>query len=229
MRLIATAHGILPAAVAAPNPARRSWLKRLGAVLGGAALARPALASPTQVTSSEPFVGEIMLVGWAFATPGWLICDGSLVSISNYPALFQLIGTTYGGNGTTTFALPDLRGRAPKHTGQGAGLSSYARGQQGGSEGLTLTTPTLPAHSHTVNASTSPATSSSPVGAVPAVPTGTDVNGETVPVLAYTGTSTGTQAAGALANAGSGQAISLRSGQLALNYQICVDGIYPSS
>jgi microcystin-dependent protein len=229
MRLIATAHGILPAAAAAPNPARRSWLKRLGAVLGGAALARPALAGPTQVTGSEPYIGEIMLVGWNFATPGWLICDGSLISIADYSTLFQLIGTTYGGNGTTNFALPDLRGRAPKHTGQGPGLSTYVQGQQGGSESLTLTTATMSAHNHTVNASGAIATSSSPVGAVPAVPTGTDVNGETVAVLAYTATSTGTEAAGALANTGSGQAINLRSGQLAVNYQICVDGIYPPS
>ena len=140
MRLIATAHGIVTAPAAAPNPARRSWLKRLGAVLSAAALARPALAGPTQVTGSQPFIGEIMLVGWNFATPGWLICNGQLVAISDYPVLFQLIGTTYGGNGTTNFALPDLRGRAPKHTGQGNGLSNYVRGQQGGSESLTLTT-----------------------------------------------------------------------------------------
>lgn len=228
MRLIATAHGILPAAAAAPNPARRSWLKRLGAVLGATALARPALAGPTQVTGTQPYIGEIMLVGWNFATPGWLICNGTLVSISDYPDLFQLIGTTYGGNGSTNFALPDLRGRAPKHTGQGIGLSNYVQGQQGGSESLTLTTTTLPAHTHPVNASTNAATSSSPVGAVPAVPSGTDVNGQVVPVLAYTGTSTGTEAAGALTNTGSGQAIGLRSGQLAMNYQICVAGIYPT-
>jgi microcystin-dependent protein len=228
MRLIATAHGIVPAAAAAPNPARRSWLKRLGAVLGAAALARPALAGPTQVTGTEPFLGEIMLVGWNFATENWMICNGAILQISQYPALYQLIGTTYGGNGTTTFALPDLRGRAPKHTGQGAGLSTYVRGQQGGSEGLTLTTATMRAHGHAVNVSTSPATSSSPVGAVPAVPSGTDVNGETVPVLAYAdaGSSTGTEAA--LGSAGSDQAVNLRSGQLALNYQICVAGIYPS-
>jgi len=227
MRLIATTHGILPAAAAAPNPARRSWLKRLGAVLGGAALARPALAGPTQVTGYSPYIGEIMLVGWNFATPGWLICDGSLVAIADYSILFQLIGTTYGGDGQTTFGLPDLRGRAPKHTGQGSGLSSYSLGQQGGSETLTLTTSAMPAHSHPVNASTSPATSNSPVGAVPAVPSGTDVNGETVPVLAYTSPSTGTEATGALTSTGSGQALGLRSGQLAMNYQICVAGIYP--
>lgn len=229
MRLLATTHGILPAAAAAPNPARRSWLKRLGAVLGGAALARPALAGPTQVTGQSPYIGEIMLVGWSFATPGWLICDGSLVPIAQYNVLYSLIGTTYGGDGITTFALPDLRGRAPKHTGQGNGLSPYPQGQKGGSESLTLSTSTMPAHSHTVNASTSPATSNSPVGAVPAVPSGTDVNGQAVPVLAYTGTSTGTEATGALTNTGSGQALSLRSGQLAMNYQIATDGIYPSS
>ena len=229
MRLIATAHGIIPAAAAAPNPARRSWLKRLGAVLGAAALARPALAGPTQVTGSEPFLGEIMLVGWTFATENWMFCNGAILQISQYQALFQLIGNTYGGNGTTTFALPDLRGRAPKHTGQGTGLSTYVRGQQGGSEGLTLTTTTLPAHSHAVNVSTSPATSSSPVGAVPAVPSGTDVNGEAVPVLAYaaTGSSTGTEAA--LSSTGSDQAINLRAGQLALNYQICVQGTVPTA
>ncbi len=229
MRLIATAHGIVPAAAAAPNPARRSWLKRLGAVLGGAALARPALAGPTQVTGTDPYLGEIMLVGWNFAANGWMICNGALLQISQYRALYQLIGTTYGGDGQTTFALPDLRGRAPKHTGQGAGLSNYVRGVQGGGEALTLITSIMPTHSHAVNASTSPATSSSPLGAVPAVLSGTDVNGETVPVLAYASPSTGTEAAGALTNTGSGQAINLRSGQLAMNYQICVAGSYPPS
>jgi microcystin-dependent protein len=198
-------------------------------VLGGAALARPALAGPTQVTGYSPYIGEIMLTGWNFAANGWMICNGALLQISDYQALFQLIGTTYGGDGQTTFALPDLRGRAPKHAGQGAALNNYVRGVQGGGEGLTLITSVMPTHSHAVNVSTGPATSNSPIGAVPAVPSGTDVNGETVPVLAYTSASTGTEAAGALANTGSGQAINLRSGQLAMNYQIAVFGVYPST
>jgi len=82
--------------------------------------------------SSQPFVGEITMFAGTFAPNGWALCDGQLISISTNPALFSLLGTTYGGDGTTTFALPDLRGRAPIHVGTGPGLPSYALGATGG-------------------------------------------------------------------------------------------------
>ncbi len=84
--------------------------------------------------AAEPFIGEIMLFAGNFAPRGWALCDGQLVSISQNTALFSLLGTTYGGNGQTTFALPDLRGRAPIHSGQGPGLSLRNLGEQGGVE-----------------------------------------------------------------------------------------------
>jgi microcystin-dependent protein len=97
---------------------------------------------------SSPFVGEIRIFGGNFPPAGWAFCDGSLVAISENDALFQLIGTTYGGDGQTTFALPDLRGRVPMHQGGGPGLSNRIIGEAGGVETVTLTTNQIPAHSH---------------------------------------------------------------------------------
>ena len=96
----------------------------------------------------SPYVGEIRMFGGNFAPAGWAFCDGSLMPISENETLFQLIGTTYGGDGQTTFALPDLRGRVPVHAGQGAGLSNHTIGEQSGVEIVTLTTTQIPAHSH---------------------------------------------------------------------------------
>lgn len=115
---------------------------------------------------SDPYVGEIRLFAGTFAPANWAFCDGSLLSISQNTALFSLLGTTYGGNGTSTFALPDLRGRVPVHMGFGPGLSNYALGQQGGSENVTLTSQQLPTHTHTAKCATTNnlGTQSSPAG-----------------------------------------------------------------
>jgi microcystin-dependent protein len=102
---------------------------------------------------AQPYVGEIRMFGGNFAPVGWLFCDGSLQAISQNDTLFQLIGTTYGGDGQQTFALPDLRSRVPIHQGSGAGLSTYIIGQNGGVELVTLTTNQIPSHGHTPNAS----------------------------------------------------------------------------
>jgi microcystin-dependent protein len=95
-----------------------------------------------------PYIGQLDCVGFSFAPVGWLPCDGRLLPISQYDPLFTLIGTTYGGDGQQTFALPDLRGRAPIHAGAGSGLSNYVIGQQSGVESVTLTGPQTPVHSH---------------------------------------------------------------------------------
>lgn len=100
--------------------------------------------------SSDPFLGEVIMFAGNFAPRGWAFCEGQLLPISSYSALFSLLGTTYGGDGRTTFALPDLRGRFPMQPGNGAGLSSYQQGQRGGSESHTLTVNNLPAHNHTL-------------------------------------------------------------------------------
>jgi microcystin-dependent protein len=96
----------------------------------------------------QPFVGEIRMFGGNFAPAGWMFCDGQLLPISEYETLFNLIGTTYGGDGQSTFALPDLRGRVPVHNGQGSGLSNYTLAQMFGVEAVTLTTAQIAAHSH---------------------------------------------------------------------------------
>jgi microcystin-dependent protein len=94
---------------------------------------------------AEPFVGEIRMFGGTFAPQGWAFCDGSLLPISQNPVLFTLIGTTYGGDGVTTFALPDLRGRIPMHEGGG-----FIQGESAGSESVTVSTGQLPAHTHSI-------------------------------------------------------------------------------
>ncbi|MGI4821692.1 MAG: phage tail protein [Janthinobacterium lividum] len=224
MRLIATRQGLLSAPAAPAPAARRSWLKGLGATLGASLLGRPAQASPTRITSTSPYVGEIMLVGFNFVPQGWLECDGSLQSISDYDTLFTLIGTTYGGDGQNSFALPDLRGRAPMHQGNG-----YQLGQVGGQETTTLTVRNLPTHTHPINNSVAAATSSTPTGLVPAVPSGTDANGETVAVRAYDTPANLVEAPSEITTTGSSAAaIELRSGLLVMRYCISVYGIFPS-
>src|SRR6185503_17212020 len=99
---------------------------------------------------SEPFLGMIIIVPYNFAPRGWAFCNGQILPIAQNTALFSLLGTTFGGNGQTTFALPDLRGRVPNSSGQGPGLSSYDLGQVGGVESETLTINQLPAHNHQV-------------------------------------------------------------------------------
>src|SRR5213083_1523824 len=113
---------------------------------------------------SEPFIGEIVMFGGNFAPRGWAFCNGQLLAIAQNTALFSILGTTYGGDGQTTFALPDLRGRSPVHAGQGPGLSTYARGEQGGTEQVTLRAVELPPHNHILYASKADATASSPGG-----------------------------------------------------------------
>ena len=108
-------------------------------------------AAPAFGLSAEPFIGEIQYVAFNFAPRGWAQCDGQLLAISQYSALFSLLGTTYGGDGRTTFALPDLRGRVPLHTGTGPGLSPYNMGQKAGEQTHTLTNNELPNHTHAID------------------------------------------------------------------------------
>lgn len=117
---------------------------------------------------SEPFLGEIRMFGFNFAPRGWAFCNGQLLAIAQNTALFSLLGTTYGGNGQTTFALPNLQGRVPLHFGQGAGLSSYSLGQSAGTETVTLTQSQMPAHGHVVTANNGDATASRPANRFPA-------------------------------------------------------------
>lgn len=165
----------------------------------------------------EPFLGEIKLVSFDFAPRGWALCAGQLLPIQQYTALFSLIGTFYGGDGVRTFQLPDLRGRAILHVGNG-----YVVGQQGGTESHTVNVNELPAHSHTRLATTAAADSSSPSGGVPAVaPTG----------LGFTygaaSSEVGMAPTGISATGGS-QPHENRMPYLAMTYVIALSGIFPS-
>lgn len=119
---------------------------------------------------SECYVGEIRLFAGNYAPRNWALCDGSLLSISENQVLFALLGTTYGGNGQTNFALPDLRGRMPIGQGNGPSLTPRSLGQPGGAETVTLTQANLPVHNHPILVSQNAASSVSPGGLVPAVP-----------------------------------------------------------
>ncbi|WP_457418937.1 phage tail protein [Roseateles sp. P5_E7] len=167
---------------------------------------------------SNPFIGEIRLFGGNFAPAGWALCQGQLISIAENDALFNLIGTTYGGDGVQTFALPDLRGRVPVHQGRGAGLSSRVIGEVGGSEAVTLTLAQMPQHSHAMNASSAAATMGSPGGALLA----------TTAVNSYdTGAGSTAMAAGAIGSSGASQPHVNMGPTLALNYIISLFGIFP--
>ena len=114
----------------------------------------------------QPYIGEIRIVGFSFQPVGWVFCDGRLMSISENDALFNLIGTQYGGDGQETCGIPNLQGRVPVHDGgsAGQGLSQYTRGEMGGTESVTLTTQQIPVHNHAFLASTAGATSNNPQG-----------------------------------------------------------------
>ncbi len=120
---------------------------------------------------SDPLIGEIFMAGFNFAPLGFAKCDGQILPITQNQALFSILGTTYGGDGRTTFGLPDLRGRAPVHEGTGPGLPSKALGQKDGAENVALTANNFPLHTHTLRATNTEATLNTPGGNVLANPT----------------------------------------------------------
>ena len=124
----------------------------------------------------DPFLGEIRILPFTFAPVGWAQCDGQIVPIAQNTALFALLGTTYGGNGTTNFQLPDLRGRVPMDAGNGPGLTSRPLGSTGGATTVTLSSAHLPLHSHALQGSGALGTTGSPSGSLPAVITGRGSN-----------------------------------------------------
>ena len=170
------------------------------------------------------YIAEIRMFAGNFAPRGWAFCDGQLLSIAQNTALFSILGTTYGGDGRQTFALPDFRGRAPVHAGasQGPGLSSYVLGQQGGTEAVALSVPQLPAHGHLVNAVASGGNQASPTGNLPAIEsTGTSLD--------YSNSASNAQMhAGMINSTGSGQPHSNVPPYLCVNFIIALQGIFPS-
>ena len=212
---------------AEPRSPRRDFLARTAAALGGGLLAlagQPVLPRGSRAqaatTGADPFLGEIMLWAGNFAPVGWAFCHGQILSIAQNTALFSLLGTTYGGNGVVTFALPDLRGRVPINHGQGPGLPNFDLGQTGGEPNHTLIPQEMPAHTHALNADSANGSQSGPGGALPARdPAGSPT---------YGANASTTMAANALQIVGGSQPHNNMQPYLTLNYCIALQGIYPS-
>jgi microcystin-dependent protein len=165
---------------------------------------------------SEPFLGEIRMVGFNFAPVGWALCNGQVLPISQNAALFSLLGTTFGGDGRTTFALPNLQGMFPMHMGGG-----FFMGQTGGAASVKLTTAQMPAHSHTLGCNTAGGTQASPSGGYPAIEsTGTSLN--------YAATGGGAMNTAVVGTTGGTTAVPTLPPYLCVNFIIALQGIFPS-
>ncbi|WP_350334596.1 phage tail protein [Coralliovum pocilloporae] len=169
---------------------------------------------------SEPFVGEIRMFAGNFAPRGWAFCDGQLLATSQNDALFSLLGTIYGGDGRTTFGLPDMRGRIPLHQGTGPGLSPRRLGSRSGSETETLTTNQLASHSHDLNANTAQATDTAPQGKILAQGVGVNFYNPSDPNVSM--------APSAITQTGGSQRHTNLMPTLCVNFIIALFGIYPS-
>lgn len=168
-----------------------------------------------------PYVGEIRMFAGTFNPAGWAFCKGQLLPIDQFDTLFNLIGTTYGGDGQSTFGLPDLQGRVALHNGQGPGLSqNYVIGEEGGVEEVTLSTQQIPKHSHSLLASTGPGNSSNPQGNVIGSPPAVSLFKREKP--------TKNLAASAVLPVGGSQPHENRMPYLTITYIISLFGIYPS-
>lgn len=202
---------------------------------------------------SDPFIGEIRMVGFNYAPRGWAFCAGQLMAISQNSALFALLGTTFGGDGITNFALPDYRGRSPVGMGNGPGLTSIIQGEKSGVESTTLIQSQMPIHTHTAQSAPFSASLTGPIG-IPAATTGTTqaAPGTTTvlgPVAAagrpgtlyattaadttlapFNATVTGNLTPGnpTIGNAGGSQPVAIRNPYLGTNFIIATEGIFPS-
>ena len=178
----------------------------------------------------DPILGSIIIFAGNFAPKGWAFCNGQSLAISQNSALFALLGTTYGGNGTTTFNLPDLRGRAPVSAGQGPGLSNYSLGQQTGIETVTLNVQQMPTHTHAVNpvANPAPGNTASPAGSVFAQTPGSTPKSTVETFTNGSVSNPAFMASITSAPAGNNQPHTNVQPVLAINYIIALQGIFPS-
>jgi microcystin-dependent protein len=172
---------------------------------------------------SDPYLGEIRMFAGSFAPVGWKFCNGTLLPISQFDALYSLIGTTYGGDGQTTFALPDLRGRVPVGQGDGPGLSPRTMGESYGVETVTLTTQQIPGHSHTFNATAGATSAPNPQNALFA-----NTGGDNLYVPDPNSPQPKALGQQTVLNAGSSQPHNNIMSSVGMNYIICHEGIYPS-
>ena len=177
----------------------------------------------------DNYIGEIRIFAGNYAPQGWFFCNGQLLSISEYETLFMLIGTTYGGDGTQTFALPNLQSRVGVGVGQGPGLSNYGLGQQAGMENVTLLTTQLPAHSHQVQASPKAQTGAPAQDSPAAAYFGTASSGIYGPSSGSGHLASNCFIGGQVGGAGASQPHSNIQPLLATNYIIATEGIFPSS
>jgi microcystin-dependent protein len=167
---------------------------------------------------TQPYISEIRMFSFDFPPRGWATCAGQILAIQQNQALFSLLGTTFGGNGVTTFALPDLRSRVPVHVGQLAGGSNYVLGEQAGTENVTLLQSQLPQHTHLMQAAGA-ATTGDPTGAIPATPTANK---------AYRSGSPNTQLAASTGFSGSTFPHPNIQPYLTVNFAIALQGLFPS-
>lgn len=174
----------------------------------------------------EGYIAEIRMFAGNFAPRGWAFCQGQILSIAQNTALFSLLGTTFGGNGQTTFALPDFRGRVAVGTGQGPGLPSVDLGEVSGSPTHTLITTEIPAHTHTLNASTNGPTVNTASGNLLASQSRS--NGGTMPNVYGPNSNQTPMGNLAIGIAGGSQPFSIMQPYLGMNFIICLEGIYPS-
>lgn len=173
---------------------------------------------------SVPYIGEIRMLPFNFAPRGWMACNGSLLPISQYDALFALIGTTYGGDGVNTFALPDLRGRVPVHQGQGPGLTARFMGERAGTEVVALSAGQMPAHSHTLSVTSAAATLVTPdSNSLPGT-----VSGDTFYVNSTSGNTMAPMSAQMIAPGGGSQPHQNTMPTLTVQYCMAVEGVFPS-
>lgn len=172
---------------------------------------------------ADPFVAEIRIFPFNFAPKGWAFCDGQILPLSQNTALFSLLGTTYGGDGKSNFALPNMQGNAPMHPGQGPGLSLHDLGETGGSETVTLLESEIPSHSHSLMASSTASTKPNPIGNANArISSGATpyvAANPAPPIVAF--------ASQALAPAGGDQPHNNMQPYLTLNFCIALQGVYP--
>ncbi len=180
-----------------------------------------AILSFGKTKAQEPILGEIRMFAGNFAPTGWAFCQGQLLPIAQNTALFSLLGTTYGGDGITSFALPDLRGRVPVGFGQGPSLSNRVIGEKFGTETVTLTTAQMPAHSHTVNAVTTEGNQNLPTNSLPANTKALDKE--------YSDANANTTMKATMVNpTGGNQPFGVTQPSLGVNFIIALQGIYPS-
>ncbi len=226
-----------------PMQRRKFFASLAAAVAGGTLMSKvtslfAAPPAPPLSAAPEPFLGEISMVGFNFAPRGWALCDGQLLSIAQHNALFSLLGTIYGGDGRTTFALPDLRGRVPMHAGSGPGLNPRRLGERSGTETNTQTVSQMASHNHPVVVTSGPGNNAVATHGDTNTPIGSsfgvaeDQNGDALNVYstnAATGATQGQAAVTATAgNTGGSQEQNNLQPYLVVHYVIALEGTFPS-